>query len=381
MKLLMSEYTAGFSNYSNILCNYFARAAEFEQIIYLTPQNNSYFDIVDDSVDKRKVYDVYINNDAHRKGSVRWAADRIIVSLKNCMIRNQIIRKEKPDVVLLQASHSRFDWFFLRLINNKTNKILTVHDVIVPTKSFSWNKKSLKRMYNDADRLVVHSETNKKQMVNLFGTDPRKITVIPHGLIRGHKNIEKKECKKELGIKTDKKVLLFYGDMRKTKGLDIFLKSVKGLDCHILISGTPPYGETFEPYQKIIDEENLSATLILKYTSDEFRDVLFQASDYLVLPYREFYSQSGVFMQAIQYHLPIIATNVSSFEEYINKYDIGYIAKKNDIEDLRRAILLAITTKKDFEDGMKRAEEENCWEVSGNKYIETILHECSRKIF
>ena len=117
---------------------------------------------------------------------------------------------------------------------------------------------------------------------------------------------------------------------------------------------------------------NIRTVEYIKFTEDAFRDILFQASDYLVLPYKEFYSQSGVFMQSIQYHVPIIATDVSSFKEFINKYDIGFIAKPNDQSSLRKVILNAITIQKDYEENMNQAILENSWEVAGRLYAETL---------
>ena len=77
-------------------------------------------------------------------------------------------------------------------------------------------------------------------------------------------------------------------------------------------------------------------------------------------------------MQSIQYHVPIIATDVSSFKEFINKYDIGFIAKPNDQSSLRKVILNAITIQKDYEENMNQAILENSWEVAGRLYAETL---------
>lgn len=371
-KLLMSEYSAGFSCYSYILVNYLINCDGIDNIIYLTPEDNLYFESIDLRVDKRDIFKKYHVGNIFKRKSILWGIDRIFISVMNCFIRNIVIRKEKPDVVLVQASHSCLDGFFLKGINKKINKMLTVHDVIVPTNSLSWSMKSLKRMYDEADTLIVHSKTNKKQLMELFDVDEKKIYVIPHGLLTGYQKMDKGECRKRLGIETKKKVLLFYGDMRKSKGLDVLLKSAKGVDCHLLISGTPPYGESFAPYEELIEKNKLSVTKILEFTPDYFRDILFQASDFLVLPYKEFYSQSGVFMQAIQYGLPIIATDVSSFREYIEKYNIGYVAKPNDVDDLKRTINKACSENCDFNDGMKKAVEENCWEVTSEQYARLI---------
>ncbi|MBD9172079.1 MAG: glycosyltransferase, partial [Clostridiales bacterium] len=137
-----------------------------------------------------------------------------------------------------------------------------------------------------------------------------------------------------MGIDNDKKVLLFYGGIRESKGLDILLNALKGLPVKLIIAGAMPYGEQFDKYQHIINSNKIDTLQIIQFTEDSFRDVLFQVSDFLVLPYKEFYSQSGVFMQAIQYHLPIIATDVSSFKYYVEHYDIGYICAPNNIDNL-----------------------------------------------
>lgn len=372
MKIVVSEYSSGFADYSHVLCNELAKDRGIDELIYLTDENNFYMGQLDQRIKAIMLFRGFASDAQHRKGSVLWLWNRFCVALLNCMRRNRFIKKERPDAVLIQATLARFDCHFLQAIRKTTKVVLVVHDVLVPTESMSWSKKALKKMYRNADILTVHSMTNKEQLINFFGIDEKKITVIPHGVKSTYNKRDRTECRNKINIKGDKKVLLFYGGIRQSKGLDILIKALRGIECTLVIAGKPPYGETFDEYKKLIIDNRIDTIEHIEFTEDDFRDVLFQASDYLVLPYREFYSQSGVFMQAIQYRLPIIATDVSSFGEYIMKYDIGFIARPNDVDSLHRTIQVALAENKDYEENMQRAVAENCWEVAAGLYADLM---------
>lgn len=372
MKLIISEYSSGFADYSYILCNELAKDKDFEEIIYLTDAKNFYLSIINTRVRSIKLFLSFSADQRYRRGNVWWLLNRLFVALNNCIRRNNFIKKEKPDTVLIQATMSIFDCHFLKNIGKKTNIYLVVHDVIVPSESKSWSMKSLRKMYQYADGLIVHSETNKRQLIDLFNICETKIYVIPHGIKSTYKKLDKIKCRQELKLFENKTTFLFYGGIRQSKGLDILIKSLSKIDCVLIIAGNMPYGENFEKYKKLIAENHIQTVEFIEFTDDEFRDVLFQASDYLILPYKMFYSQSGVFMQAIQYHLPVIATDVSSFKEYIEKYDIGFIAEPNSVDSLHETIKKAIVSKKDFEKNMQKVIKENCWEVTGRMYAKIL---------
>lgn len=376
MKIILSEYSSGFSDYSWILLNQFAISGIFEEITYLTDTNNFYLKDIDDFVTSIKLYDSFAADEKHKKGSFRWAFNRVSTAIRNCKKRNKYVSKEKPDALIIQTTMARFDGRYLtklkKKLGDRTKIILIVHDVIVPVKSESWNDTTLKEMYNSGDVLVVHSKTNMQQLMDIFHVNKNKIRVIPHGIRSSYPKKDRKSCKKAIGIKNDLPTLLFYGGIRDSKGLDDLLKALKGIKCNLVISGKPFYGESFDKYQRIIEENHINAIEYIKFTEDSFRDILFQACDYLVLPYKEFYSQSGVFMQAIQYHLPVIATDVSSFREFVEGYGIGFIAQPNDPEDLHDVIVKALNSNIDYEEHMMKAVSENCWEVTSKMYIDLI---------
>lgn len=372
MKVVVSEYSSGFAHYSYVLCNELAKDETIDELIYLTDENNFYFPQIDQKVKTIKLFKCFSTGKHCNKGSIRWMFDRGFTSLVNCIKRNDFIKKEKPDSILIQATLAALDCHFLGTLRKRTKVVLVVHDVIVPMDSMSWSIRSLKKMYQNADVLVVHSETNKNQLIDTFGIEAEIIKVVPHGVRDTYRKLNKKECREKLNVFNDDPLLLFYGGIRKSKGLDVLIKALKGIDCTLVIAGKPPYGEDFEKYKKLIIENHVRTIEYIEFTEDSFRDILFQASDYLVLPYIEFYSQSGVFMQAMQYHLPIIATDVSSFREFIEKYDLGFIAEPNNVEKLHKVICKALATRKDYDKNMEKAVSENSWKTAGKMYSDIL---------
>lgn len=67
MKLVMSEYLSGFSDYSYILCNELAKDKEMNNISYLTDTNNFYLNNINPKVMSIKLYKSFAADDQHKK--------------------------------------------------------------------------------------------------------------------------------------------------------------------------------------------------------------------------------------------------------------------------------------------------------------------------
>ena len=167
---------------------------------------------------------------------------------------------------------------------------------------------------------------------------------------------------------------MFYGGIRQQKGLDNLIQALDGVECTLIIAGALPHGESFEQYEQLIKRHNIKTLKIIEYVSDEMTDVVYGAADIVALPYKYFFSQSGVFMQAIQYRKLIVASNVSSFSSYVEKYKLGLVCRPNDIESLAAAIKeiienkVALYQKARFDVALK----DNSWEASAEKHSAII---------
>ncbi|HVY01605.1 MAG TPA: glycosyltransferase, partial [Candidatus Nanoarchaeia archaeon] len=181
--------------------------------------------------------------------------------------------------------------------------IMTIHNVKPHEKSF------IKDFLNNsviglADEYIVHSEENKRQFLELNNTK-KKIYVIPHGIIEFAKsNLSKEQLLKKYNFTKQDKIILFFGNIRPYKGLDVLIKSLPNIsnkNVKLIIAGKP-WG-SFEEYQKIIDELNLKdkITLFLDFNTQEKIAELFKISDLAAFPYKEFEASSGAAATALFY--------------------------------------------------------------------------------
>ena len=299
MNILIYEANSGFTSYTKPLANALAKIGEIDKVSLMTTKNNANLTGIRKEIEVFDCQDTYNTNITNK--SMRWIINRISVSLKNILKRNRIIENNKPDVVSIQFTLPVLDQFFWKRIKKYSKVIYTVHDVIPPNKSLFWTRNSLKKLYNQADFLIVHSEENKESLLTEFNVDSEKIRVIHHGIDSVIPHLDRGKSREKLGIGYKEHVVLFYGSIREQKGLDNLICALKGIDCTLIIAGALPFGDSFKKYDSLLKENNIKYIKMVEYISDEMTECVFQACDIVALPYKYFFSQSCVFKQAIQY--------------------------------------------------------------------------------
>ena len=375
MKIWVYENSEGFTSYSAPLCEALTQHTDID-VSLMTVRNNPM------PLSGIQTLQVLYSFDSkiEKRNTLKWVFNRVWISLINILKRNHLVRKHKPDILSIQETIPIIDQFFLSRLKRHCRLVYTAHDVIPPNKSRFWTMKSLNRLYQAVDRIIVHSETNKEQLIDKFGVASEKIDVIHHGLKTGYEQLDRSLCRQAVGVDDDTPIILFYGSIREQKGLDDLIRALNGLHCRLVIAGAIPHGESFEQYDALIQQTDISVYKIIDYVSDEQTNSLFQAADIVALPYKYFYSQSGVFMQAIQYGKYILATDVSSFGEYVRKWRLGCLCEPENIESIRSAVVelcqwIRIGAVNEFAD---EAREENSWERSAELHIKVFERELNR---
>ncbi len=218
--------------------------------------------------------------------------------------------------------------------------ILTIHNVSPHEKSF------VKTFFNNIiyklwDKFIVHSESNKQELQRIIW-DQKQIEVIPHGIITPNFQKDTKEnLRKKYNLKMNEKIILFYWNIRDYKWLDIILfafsKIIKNQSNFKLIIAWPCWQE-WEKYQKIVDENNLNNSILRIdwFIWEQQTWELFTLSDLLVLPYRNFDSQSWVIATNLCFNLPVIVSNLWWLTEVIQDKDL--IFEVENIEELEEKI-------------------------------------------
>ncbi|MEP7233341.1 MAG: glycosyltransferase, partial [Ginsengibacter sp.] len=155
--------------------------------------------------------------------------------------------------------------------------------------------------------------------------------------------IAKNVARQKLGIDLNDKVILFFGFIRKYKGLDILLNAMKLLkqdaatqNIKLLIAGE--FYEDEKNYHDLLNDPSIKENLIIhtQFISDNEVKYYLCAADCVVQPYRNA-TQSGVTPLAYHFEIPMIVTNVGGLPSLVPDKKVGLIAEPNP-EDIAQKI-------------------------------------------
>lgn len=227
------------------------------------------------------------------------------------------------------------------------------------------------------NRIVVH---NKFSQQILFKSSKeiikKKTVIIKHGSFTENSftKYSKKEALSQLRLNKNFKYILFFGQIKKVKGLDILLNAValtKRADLKLIIAGKP-WEDSFRKYDKLIKKLDISDKLVryVEYISSGKRDLLFSACEFIILPYKKIY-QSGVLLMTMSNKIPVIASDLEPFKEIID-INNGILFKKNDPKDLADKIDFALKNNDLLKQYAKNAyflmESEFSWDKIAKQY-------------
>ncbi len=168
----------------------------------------------------------------------------------------------------------------------------------------------------------------------------KPVSCLPHPVydIYGEK-VPKKDAQEKLGLNPEDKHLLFFGFIRKYKGLDLLLEamgdpSIKALNIKLLVAGE--FYDDQKYYTNLITKYGLANNVILKDGFIPAEDVCnyFCAADMVVQPYRSA-TQSGITQIAYNFERPMLVTNTGGLPEIVPDKKVGYVVQpiSNDIVD------------------------------------------------
>lgn len=310
-----------------------------------------------------------------------WAADRFYRAFYNAYQRNKFCSLMKPDIVHLQLTIPLVDQIYVPFLSKKCKTVYTVHNVILHKDNINNRKSFLNRIYQSVNHLIVHTNSNKGQLITEFGISAEKITVIPHGTDTPPVNLENKSnIREKLSISQNTPVVLFFGSIRANKGLELLLKAMplvikSSPKTQLIVAGSMPLGETFDKYERLINELRLKDNVILevRWIEDHEMELYFQASDIVALPYTSFASQSGVLLQTYKYGKPVVVTDVGGLGETVREDETGLVAEKSP-EAVAASILKLLKDKELYyrysQNMLNAVREKYNWDIVAKKTIE-----------
>jgi len=168
-----------------------------------------------------------------------------------------------------------------------------------------------------SSKIIVPSESTKKDLIRYYGIGPEKIKVVYHGVF----------CIKYpvLNIKHRNKEsfnVLFIGRLEKRKNLvnlvkafEIFKERYKIQDTRYKLILAGKEGFSFDEIKKAIKISRYKNDIILKsYVSEKEKEELYQGANVFVLP--SFYEGFGLpVLEAMNHGVPVICSKTSSLPE------------------------------------------------------------------
>ena len=175
----------------------------------------------------------------------------------------------------------------------------------------------LRYMLSAQDGVISLSHHTSKQL-NFIKSKP--CLTYPHPINKGlDPMIEKEKARSILGLDNNAPVVLFFGLIRKYKGVGLLIEAIAQLKnkipgLRVLIVGEPYI--PISPYLKQIKELGIEEIISFhtSYVEDKDVGVWFSACDCVVQPYQAA-SQSGITPMALHYHRPMVVTDVGGLAE------------------------------------------------------------------
>ena len=250
------------------------------------------------------------------------------------------IREWKPDVLIVRYWMSYFapSLGYITRKMKKHCKVISILDNVIPHEQRFFDTPLTKYFLKGSTGCVTLCEAVSEDLLKM--KPDATYTVIQHPLYShfGQKK-SREDAERKLGLKSGKKNILFFGLIRKYKGLDILLEAFEKLpdDYQLIIAGEP-YG-SFEPYQKIIDRLPGKDRIVkvLKYIKDSEVSDYFSAADLAVLPYRSA-TQSGISSVSYHFEVPMIVTDVGGLKETIGDRGTGLVSEHGTPEAIASEI-------------------------------------------
>ena len=258
------------------------------------------------------------------------------------------LNDEKPDIIIvrywLPLMGPALGSILRKVKKNKHTKIICIADNIIPHEHRPGDKAFTKYFLKSCDAFIIMSTKVMDDLKKFEKDKPAKLVYHPLYDNFGEP-VSKQLARKHLSIGNEEKIILFFGFIRKYKGLDILLNAMAILkilepeapNVKLLIVGE--FYEDEKSYQEQIEKLGIRDNLILRtgFIPDSEVKYYLCATDAVVQPYRNA-TQSGVTPVAYHFEKPMIVTNVGGLPSLVPHEKAGLVAEPT-AESIAGAIL------------------------------------------
>ena len=241
------------------------------------------------------------------------------------------LHREKPDLIIV-----RFWIPFLAPClgtilkvakKNKHTKVISIVDNMIPHEKRIGDRLLTNYFVKTVDGFIAMSEKVKND-IKTFSHKP--VSISPHPIFNHFGDpITKLEARLQLGLPKEDKIILFFGYIRKYKGLDLLIhamanEAIKKLGIQLMIVGE--FYEDASAYHDLVSSLGLQDQI--KFYSNYIQDGEVKnyvcSADFIIQPYRNA-TQSGVTPLAYHFEKPMLVTNVGGLADTVPNLKTGIV--------------------------------------------------------
>ncbi len=253
------------------------------------------------------------------------------------------IIQEKADLIIFDWWHPFFGFChgaISSLIKKEyPNKILFITENVVSHEANKVDKLLTKIGLRNASMFLALSKNVEEELKRFAKGSKIFRSELPiYDCYKSDDQPEISDLKSQLGINKDDQVILFFGYVRKYKGLDILLKAFPKIlekfpNTFLLVVGE--FYDNPDSYFKLIEELNITkrVKVINQFVPNEEVAKYYLTSDVVVLPYRSA-TQSGILNVAYGFNKPVIVTNVGGLAEFVIEGKTGFVVKPDSEDEI-----------------------------------------------
>lgn len=270
-----------------------------------------------------------------------------------------LLKKKNADLVVFDWWHPFFGFchgVISFLIRKKyKNKILFITENVVSHEANAMDKFLTRIGLKFASKFLTLSGIVEKEVQKYSkGKKVYRSELPVYDCYKQSEEVNIKKLKQDLDFDEDSLVLLFFGYVRKYKGLDLLIEAFPKIlslnqKARLLIVGEfyDDPKEYFELIRKLKTEDRVK--VINQFVPNEEVGKYYQAADLVILPYRSA-TQSGILNVAYGFHKPVVVTDVGGLAEFVDEGKTGFVVQPNSTETIAEGVqkFLSLNGKVDF---------------------------------
>jgi len=253
------------------------------------------------------------------------------------------IRRRAPDLLIFKYWLPFFGPCFGTIARvakkGPATRVIFICDNVIPHEHRPGDVAFTRYAFGAADGFIAQSDTVERDLLKFW--PGAKFRNVPHPVYNIFGSLREQSAARLSLQVTASRVILFFGYIRKYKGLHILLEAMAALDpslnIHLLVVGEFYDGE--EKYHQQIKGLGIGdrVTLVSEYVANDRVAEYFSAADVVILPYVSA-TQSGIAQIAYNFDKPVIATAVGGLVEIVSDNVTGFLIPPGDPQALAGAI-------------------------------------------